>query len=540
MIDGEENKKNNGNEKPRAKILNFIKLIAWIICSILVTVTIFGLYFYVSAPSEFSEFFDKISKHFSDISVAHFEKFERQPGIYFCDIKGYPVDFKFAMQIAYTGKQIILGNSLLMNAPIKTIDVPGIISSVDCYFKANFSYEAFDFTNQHKQRSDGLFVACTYIANNKRRLVLYQIPYSCFKDFEVYLNFNKEIDSKAKKDFEDIINKSKDDEKKYAQKIYSLFSDSSSYPYSNISKQFDIDFENQKLLDYATDYGGKVFLLICNHDLNIVSLYDNNGTLVSTVKINKNAMVRIISSNLFSDVYIVNGNDIELSNVINGKIKQIASTKLPISNDDEPAILLNGSSDLFANDHDHLMLCQANIVYQLAKIQEYKNDELKTKGLELTRIKNLLNAKKAGIDSVSSDDETDFFYYDLIGKDEIYVCNSMQCNLLSQNFFDYRIRDKSEGVREETSLNRFISLILDQNSEPMLLFNTRTTFKSFGSSGIDEPVDEAHVTYEDGRLTVYFMNKNSIYRWQNTQEGIDNLKLRKLDIKPEPIKTVNN
>lgn len=55
---------------------------------------------------------------------------------------------------------------------------------------------------------------------------------------------------------------------------------------------------------------------------------------------------------------------------------------------------------------------------------------------------------------------------------------------------------------------------------------------------IDEPVDEAHVTYEDKKLTIYFMNNESIYRWQNSEQGIQNLKLRKLDLEPETIKTI--
>lgn len=75
-------------------------------------------------------------------------------------------------------------------------------------------------------------------------------------------------------------------------------------------------------------------------------------------------------------------------------------------------------------------------------------------------------------------------------------------------------------------------------TETKIFLFSKTDVYSLDTSGIDEPVDEAHVTYEDGRLTIYFMNKTSIYRWQNSQEGISNLKLRKLDIKPEPIKPI--
>ena len=57
------------------------------------------------------------------------------------------------------------------------------------------------------------------------------------------------------------------------------------------------------------------------------------------------------------------------------------------------------------------------------------------------------------------------------------------------------------------------------------------------TSGIDEPVTESYISYENGLMSIYFMNEKSIYRCSLDQEQMYDLKLKKLDLKPEPIKT---
>ena len=102
------------------------------------------------------------------------------------------------------------------------------------------------------------------------------------------------------------------------------------------------------------------------------------------------------------------------------------------------------------------------------------------------------------------------------------------------------LRSRQIDAYRYPTLDSFIALTTDQQNICQIYFIAIPYMFSLSTRGIDEPVDEAHVTYEDDKLTIYFMNKNSIYRWQNSQPGIDNLKLRQLDLKPEPIKTKNS
>ncbi|MBP7733643.1 MAG: hypothetical protein KA140_07805 [Caldisericia bacterium] len=99
--------------------------------------------------------------------------------------------------------------------------------------------------------------------------------------------------------------------------------------------------------------------------------------------------------------------------------------------------------------------------------------------------------------------------------------------------------DQKVYSNDAVSSGIFVNLGLDQldNDKPIIMFDYINNLYVCKTYGIDEPVTESYVSYENGFMSIYFMNDKSIYRCSLDQERMYNLKLRKLDLKPEPIKT---
>lgn len=101
--------------------------------------------------------------------------------------------------------------------------------------------------------------------------------------------------------------------------------------------------------------------------------------------------------------------------------------------------------------------------------------------------------------------------------------------------------DSDHGPYTPFRSGTFINLGLDQsdNNNPIVMFDYINNLYVCKTFGIDEPVSEAYISYEKGLMSMYFMNDKSIYRCSLDPEQMYNLKLRKLDLEPEPIKTID-
>lgn len=82
-----------------------------------------------------------------------------------------------------------------------------------------------------------------------------------------------------------------------------------------------------------------------------------------------------------------------------------------------------------------------------------------------------------------------------------------------------------------------LGLDADDNDNPIVMFDYINNLYVCKTSGIDEPVTEAYISYESDMMSIYFMNNKSIYKCSVKPYT---LKLRKLDLEPEPIKTIEN
>jgi hypothetical protein len=84
----------------------------------------------------------------------------------------------------------------------------------------------------------------------------------------------------------------------------------------------------------------------------------------------------------------------------------------------------------------------------------------------------------------------------------------------------------------------FINLRLDQsnNDNPLVLFDYIDNLYICTTSGINEPVTEAYIAYENDMMSIYNMNDKSVYQCKLNADQMYYLKLQKLDLKPEPIK----
>jgi hypothetical protein len=146
------------------------------------------------------------------------------------------------------------------------------------------------------------------------------------------------------------------------------------------------------------------------------------------------------------------------------------------------------------------------------------------------------------VNTISFDGKISVFYYDYLNSNEpkdselAVLSKTVDGVLMAQYRIGYGI-EEMDNFDQQALTNKYL-MVINNNKEISILFSSRSVLKLLETSGINEPVNEALVTHEDNKLTIYFMNKDSIFRWQNSEEGIQNLKLRKLDLKPEPIKTI--
>ncbi len=470
-------------------------------------------------------------------STIHFEKSKRaMPEIRFIDFQSNearPLD----TCISYDKDCIYIFDSFEKKELINVVKIDGEIKKVDCKFSKFFDFKTIMKRDEdRKSINDGLFIYCQYMNNESLKMACFNIGGN---NYERYEEVKRYIDRHgADEDLVAIYEKdigydykSQIVEPEKLEKVSDFIDayNNFEHPGKFLKKLFECDFNNMVFLGTHSNFSNGMRFVVLNRTTSRLELYSNfdKKTLKSLSIPNASKafyLKRSYGSNIYQVFDGMKLNNFELSE-INEEFVLISTIKIPIDYDESLDTLSETTIKPQFNYGSHETINIGGHLYD-ADLQSS----------DLIDIANSNDVKDYGLGYYVKKDNTTVIF------DTIELTSAtLQYALFFQEEFMY-FPDGYERKNTAYYDTYRQYLVAGQSAsnpiETKIFLFSKTDVFTLNSSGIDEPVDEAHVTYEDGRLTIYFMNKNSIYRWQNSQEDIGNLKLRKLDINPEPIKTI--
>ena len=498
----------NNNSRVISKMKRITKIIieslSLIICLFLITC--FGLSIQNCEKTEevIGDFFWSLVPN----SHLYFTKVNSsRPACKIAQIKGDITNFKFLnVYTAYDEHNIYLYDSYYLDNIVRTIPVDGSVKSVSCYLNSGI----------HK--AEGLYINCLYSKDCKNKLSCYFIPDDAFGMYQYTVTSTKDRVSDYIKNY------AKDD-----STLKILFPNSQKQVTNGIilhpglvaEKIINFELGNMEFLGLCFDESGATNIIAKDCPSQSLVIVNDKGRIKVQYKIGHSFAAYVNYYISYPDAYVFDGTN--YIHLIASDEVFTCLLKTPVDNGTfSNARFVPSSDDDFSLIYDPVIINNGKII-QIEEYKEYENPKM-FKVLDIPS-----NAKFKYFDC-----------YDLDGSSYIY---DFEYNNTKK--IDYKIVNRmfSYDAPKYTSemytdiFSNFISLCIDKSNNGIVLFHIKNEVHIVDTLCIKEPVDEAHVTYEDNKLTIYFMNKNSIYRWQNSQGGIDNLKFRKLDIEPEPIKT---
>lgn len=271
---------------------------------------------------------------------------------------------------------------------------------------------------------------------------------------------------------------------------------------------FDTDIGKKEFCGLIYNASNQMIYALSNHAEKSLDFFTTDTRFVKHMELKHNFITNINITLLTSSMGIFDGESFTLVNIDNNEIKIISNDKIC---DYSPASIFSfiGESEDSVYAYE-IHIASKTTLYNL----EWSSSD---NGFQVSKhnIVDFNQGKKSTLASIFNSLGTKSLDQDYIILNRCYYPWECYPNKLCEDgnifylgFFVCPSQNKHTGQ----------NFVLFHDTVDSLFANV---------SGIDEPVDEAHVTYEDGKLTIYFMNKTSIFRWQNSEVGIGNLKLHK-------------
>ena len=427
-------------------------------------------------------------------STIHFEKLENpSPDFRICNIKSledFSFHVSFDMTVATNNKNITIYESPTKQKPLETININGQIDKIECYH-----LEAKDrLINKKKSVSPyntGLFMFCSYSANNSRTLACYKVTKEEPTQTDETQVGDYEVSTKYAKPPNHVV---------------------------KITTLFEIPFFGKRFIDVSKNDSAITGFIVENTSNNSIELYSTDNKLLSSVKPPK--IVSVIPVRSIENQRIIVFDGRQLHN-INVKDNKLVTEKVTL-------VTTKESSD-FVWLHKELQSEQSWSIPDIAFKLDGRIYLFSTYSNTLVRT-NFSDKVSPGYGCIVNQEGSVFF---LVSEESESF--ALPYTTISQRPF-YPCFDRRFGFNEHSPILAALKPLSGESTVQLVIYNIFHEFVVLGTSGINEPIDQAYVNLEDGKLTIYLMNKNSIYRWQNWYECMNNLKLRKLDLKPEPIK----
>ncbi len=417
--------------------------------------------------------------------------------------------------VTYDENRIYFHESLRLEKPIETIKIDGEIKSVSCYyrepeFSLGFSFNSDDGGGESKNQQepkDGLLIHCQYSKNNTDRLVVFRIPamayalYGLGKNPELKNIFDRTDFLKNQNETRSALPKNVTEGGKIL------------HPSKAMVKDLDIPFEKREFICFTGKYG---YIAENTKDYSL-EYFDDNGKIINNMSIgrpficnfnyNFDSIQFSTFDGQFCNQYKLDG---KLFKEYSVEIKEAAATSdsrfIPCNQDRfgyfDP--LLVSGSKVFAIFYDEYSIIKGSLG-NTSEIEMLDYNTFKMDG------KN--------------------YHFNVRRKEKQKIAIRPISNF--SLFWDPTM-PKKMSAGDVILAGMFISPSIDNESQkPVVYIDYADNLMIAETSGIDEPVDRAFVTYEEGNMAIYFMNDRSIFRWSCTREEYRQMKFLNITDEPE-------
>lgn len=508
------------------KIKKIMKIFVVSLSVAILLLLIIGLGYSMQNPDTAGETLRRFFYSLVPNSRLYFTKVNNsRPACKIAQIKGDLASFKnLNVYPVYDEHSIYLYDSYSLNNLITTIPVFGHVNSVSCYVTSDLWMTRTGDVKLDKLKriTDGLYINCLYDKDGKNRFLCQFIPTYAFTMFYLSKTGDKETVEKLIKD-------STSD-----NSISRLFNPSGKkqiidgkiiHPGLVTEEIINIPFDNQEFLGLCFDQYGVTNIIAKDLSSKSLVILNDKGKTKTQYKIGRPFTAYVNYYLDYANVYVFDGTYFFHFRASGENFER--DQKFPVDNGTfSNARFVPISNNDFSYVYYPLIVNNGKFIF----IDE-SNNENRKKYQIIDLPKNSKFISYSNLETGGKHFLINFYYKHL---------KNIHYKTINQNITAYTPKFlNSENYMEPVLSGAFINLCLDvSNNNPVILCDVCDQIFIARTYNIDESVDEGYVTYVDNKLTIYFMNKNSIYLWQNYQEGIDNIKFQELNIEPEPIKTI--
>lgn len=482
-------------------------------------------------------FFDRCVWLVKPYSTISFEKLQRDDSnLKYAEIT---TDNDYSLSeniiVSYDKHNIFLSETVQGKNVLNSIEVAGEIKDVRCFYSDNI-----DFSNDMKRDDQisadkhGLFIYCIYRANGKQMLSCHQIGqnnferYGYIKPYKEYKNLTQ--DQAWDKLTSDLYNLYPYDPNNnwyetHRNEIIDAYKNYK-HPSKFLKRLFDISFDGMEFGGFiANPYKNTYYLMLNKNKSSLEQRKNLDNKVFSSIQIPNSKSLTTTSTFYSTRCYVSDGKNIHFINISNDSLKLEYEYHTDFKKEGaSPVICLTKLKNCYSHYSDCFIINDGKFFL----FDPY-------------------NKKTEFLKKMPKPIDYGFLYYvNADSTSTIVESIDLTCVNVPYRFFHQQHFSELPDGYEKNSIAFYGShgqyLVAGRSfkdpTETKIFLFSKTDVFSLNISGIDELVDEACITHENDKLTIYFMNKDSIYRWQNSQESIRNLKLRQLDLEPEPIKTI--
>lgn len=447
------------------------------------------------------------------ISVLPFEKMEtKRPAGNICHVE---LDTTVVHQgIVWHENKIDIYKSMRFDKLIKTIELPGAITNVKCQYLSGYADpDSYKF-GIADYPGIGLAISVEYDKGNSRRLRIYGVDGVRFQHYNYMTNrfFNRRA---ADELWQTVRGVSKDKNSKI--KLPEKYDSHPKNPFEYVEQKDDFELN------------GMIFLTCSSYDF--IYLHSTDGKMLFNREIGKNTATvatfkeTMIWSCFFQQSYmpvltILGFDGRYFYSLRPDSQKEFDKTDTGLDGILEQSSITPNTCDGFISEFTALAWNGKGIIgiWESKSVRWSLQESFKTPGIGYRFYER-------------TDGSMAYLAYDVFEKGVAYTldCRAIGC-------FDspYYISDPNQNtIIKESVLNRVSLFIVEKKDKTPLLAVRNSICDSnalytFGTRNIDETIEDVYMTREDERPVFYFFGKSSIFRWENSADGLINLKPRLL------------
>lgn len=422
----------------------------------------------------------------------------------------------FNTLVTYDENRIYFYESLRLKKPIETIKIDGEIKSVSCYYREPKFSLGFPSGNgdggeseNQQELNDGLLIHCQYSKNNTDRLVVFRIP------ARVYTLYNLAKNPELKNIFDpsDFLinqNEAKSTLPRNVTEDRKIL-----HPIKALVKDLDLPFEKREFICFTGNYG---YIIENTKDYSL-EYFDDNGVIINRVIIGKpfiydfRYMFESVEIYTFDGIYCNQHNFDD-----NGKLHKEYSVEIKEVSEIAKSRFVPGNMECFGS-YDPLLV-SGNKAFSIS-FNDYS----------------IIRGALGNLDEIEMLDHNTFkmdgqnYHFNVRRKEKQKI--SIQPISNFSLFWDPTMPEKMY-TNDVIIAGMFISPSIDiESQKPVVYIDYADNLMIADTSGIDESVDRAYVTYEEGNMAIYFMNDRSIFRWSCTREEYRQMKFMNITDEPE-------